>query len=120
MNIGLFLLLASLSLLAGVGAGFRWPRLWLVLTVGGALTGLGVALSVLAGGGGWDWHSDFLVGGQPLHLRLDGLSALFLVIVAVVGSAGASYAREYWPDAHYPSAAPRSRVWWSAFLLSMG
>jgi len=120
MNIGLILLLASLWLVAGVCAGVRWPRVWLALTVGGAVAGLCAALWVLGGGGSWDWQSDFCVGGEPLHLRLDGLSALFLVLVSVVGGAGAIYAREYWPDAHDPSAARRSRVWWSALLLSMG
>ena len=90
MNIGLLLLLASSLLVAGVCAGVRWPRIWLTLTVGGVVAGLGAALWVLAGGANWDWQSDFLVGGERLHLRLDGLSALFLVLVAVVGGAGAS------------------------------
>lgn len=120
MNIGLLLMLASLPLLAGVVAGLRWPRIWLALTVAGTLAGLCAALCVLLGGDNWDWQSDFLVGGELLHLRLDGLSALFLVLVAVVGGAGAVYAREYWPDAQQPSAARRSRMWWSAFVLSMG
>ncbi len=120
MNIGLLLSLAGLASLAGVLAGVRWPRLWLALTVGGALTALGAALAVLLGAAAWNWQSEFSVGGEPLHFRLDGLSALFLVLVAVVGGAGAIYAREYWPDAHSPSAARRSRIWWSAFVLSMG
>ena len=120
MNVGWFLLPASLLLLAGVFTGARWPRTWLALNLAGAIAGLGAALRVLLGGDNLDWHSNFLLGGEPLHFRLDGVSALFLVLVAVVGGAGAVYAREYWPDAEHPSSARRSRVWWSAFVLSMG
>jgi hydrogenase-4 component B len=120
MNIGLSLMLAGLALVAGVIAGIRWPRTWLALTVAGTLAALIAALAVLLGDDGWNWQSDFLVGGELLHLRLDGVSALFLALVSVVGGAGAIYAREYWPDSHSPSAARRSRIWWSAFVLSMG
>ena len=67
----------------------------------------------------WEWRSGFLLGGEPLHLRLDGVSALFLVLVSVVGGAGAVYAREYWSDHHHPASAPRGRAWWSALVLSM-
>ncbi|MHB1311277.1 MAG: proton-conducting transporter transmembrane domain-containing protein, partial [Gemmatimonadaceae bacterium] len=67
----------------------------------------------------WEWHGMMRLGGEALHLRLDGLSALFLALVAVIGAAGAVYAREYWPDARYPDSAPRGRAWWSALVLSM-
>jgi hydrogenase-4 component B len=120
MMTGTLLLLAALPLLAGILVGVRWSRAWLALTVGGAGVGLCAALDVLMGGGNWDWQSGFLVGGEPLHLRLDGLSALFLVLVSVVGGLGAVYAREYWLEREHPTSAPRSRAWWSAFLLSMG
>ena len=41
----------------------------------------------------WEWTSAFVLGGERVHLRLDGLSALFLVLVSIVGGAGAAYAR---------------------------
>ncbi|MCL4179559.1 MAG: NADH-quinone oxidoreductase subunit H [Verrucomicrobia bacterium] len=75
---------------------------------------------VLVTGGVWDWQSPVRIGGEALHLRLDALSALFLVLVAVLGGAGALYAWEYWSDAGHPVSAPRGRFWWSALLLSMG
>ena len=75
---------------------------------------------VLFGGADWEWRSGFLLGGEPLHLRLDAVSALFLVLLSVVGGAGGVYAREYWSDHHYPASAPRGRAWWSALVLSMG
>ena len=100
--------------------GPRYSRIWLALTLAAAAAGLSAALMVLLGGGDWEWRSGFSLGGEPLHLRLDGISALFLVLLCVVGGAGAVYSREYWSDHHYPDSAPRGRAWWSALLLSMG
>ncbi len=114
------LLLASVALAMAVILGFRRSRIWLALTATGAMAGLGAAMMVLLGGTDWEWRSRFLLGGEPMHLRLDAVSALFLVLLSIVGGAGAVYAREYWPDRHYPSSAPYGRVWWSALLLSMG
>jgi hydrogenase-4 component B len=102
-----------------VVTGARWPRLWLGLTVSGAAMALGAALAVFASGADWQWRSGFLIGGEAVHLRLDGLAALFVVLAAVVGGAGAVYAREYWAGPHHAASAPRGRAWWSALLLSM-
>ncbi len=115
-----FLLFAFASLTVAVLVGARLPRTWLALTLVGAVAGLAAALMVLLGAADWEWRSGFLLGGEPLHLRLDGLSALFLVLLSVVGGAGAVYAAEYWPEHQYPSTAPRGRAWWSALMLSMG
>ena len=120
MTPGLLLLIAFMSLATSIAAGFRLPRTWLALTLTGAVAGLGVALRTLLGGGDWEWQSGFLLGGEPLHLRLDGVSALFLVLVLLVGGTGSVYSHEYWPDHHNPATAPRGRAWWSAFLMSMG
>lgn len=111
---------AGLVLLAGSGvAGFRWPRLWLGLVLASAVALFGAASLVLFGGAAWEWQSGFRLAGQPAHLWLDGLSALFLALLAVVGGAGAAYSREYWSEKDHPDSAPRGRVWWSAMLLSM-
>jgi hydrogenase-4 component B len=120
MNIGLLLLIACVALTAGIGAAFRRSGIWLALTVTGAVIGAVAALQVLLGGDNWEWHSAFRLGGEPLHLRLDGLSALFLMLVSVVGGTGAVYSREYWSDENNPDSASRGRAWWSAFLISMG
>jgi hydrogenase-4 component B len=117
---GLFLLISLVSVALSAVLGVRRPRIWLALTITGALGGLVAALRVLLGDGEWGWQSAFLLGCEPLHLRLDGVSAVFLVLVAVVGGAGACYAREYWSQQHYPASAPRGRAWWSVMLLSMG
>jgi hydrogenase-4 component B len=76
---------------------------------------------VLTGTAEWEWRSTTLrVGGELLHLRLDALSALFLILVGVIGGTGAVYATEYWSDKHYPRSAPRGRTWWSGLVLSLG
>jgi hydrogenase-4 component B len=120
MTSGSFLLIAFAALAAGIGFGPRCSQIWLALTVTGTAAGLGAAVMVLLGAPDWEWRSGFLLGGEPLHLRLDGVSALFLVLLCVVGGTGAVYAREYWSDHHYPASAPRGRAWWSALVLSMG
>src|SRR5947209_691480 len=120
MTPGALLVPAAGSLAAGIISG-RWSsRAWLALTLGGAAGGLAAALSVLLGPTDWEWRSAFALGGELVHLRLDGLSALFLALLCVVGGAGAVYAHKYWSEEQYPTSAPRGRSWWSALLLSMG
>jgi len=120
MSPGWLLLAAAASLGLGAIAGPRYSKLWLGLTAAAAASGLCVAVLVLTGQPEWEWRSEFAVGGEPLHLRLDGVSALFLALVCAGGAAGAIYGREYWSDHHYPGSAARGRCWWSAMLLGMG
>ena len=120
MSPGVPLLVAAGCLVAGIASGFRWPRVWLALTVTGTAAALGASLWVLLGSADWEWQSDIVVGGERLHLRLDALSSLFLVLLCVVGATGALYARGYWSDRQYPVSAPRGRAWWSSLVLCMG
>ncbi|HEU5068827.1 MAG TPA: proton-conducting transporter membrane subunit [Verrucomicrobiae bacterium] len=117
---GPFFLVAAFSLLAAILVGRRAPRAWLAATLGGLGAGLLAAVAVLLGGAEWNWRSTFPVAGEPLHLRLDALSALFLALLAVVGAAGSVYSREYWADRAHPRSARSGRVWWSVLLLCMG
>ena len=111
---------AGAALALSAGAGFRLPRVWLAATVAGLACALWAGASVLAGGPAWDWRGGLSVGGVAPHLRLDGLGALFLVLLAVVGACGAVYSREYWPDAGHPRSARMGRVWWSGIVLGLG
>jgi hydrogenase-4 component B len=120
MTPGALLLLAAVSLVAGIVSGPWFSRTWLAFTLTGTIAGLTAALSVLLGATDWEWRSAFSLGGELIHLRLDGVSALFLALLCVVGGAGAVYAREYWSEHHYPASAPRGRAWWSVLLSSMG
>jgi hydrogenase-4 component B len=120
MTPGALLLLAAVSLVAGLVSGPWSSRTWMALTPAGATAGLAAALSVLLGATDWDWRSAVTVGGEAIHFHLDGLSALFLALLSVIGGAGAVYAREYWSDERYPASAPRGRAWWCSLVLSMG
>ena len=120
MTPGALLLFAVVSLAAGIVSGPRFPRTWLTFASMGAAAALSAALLVLSSAPDWEWRSDFLLGGEALHFRLDGVSALFLVLLSVVGGAGAVYAREYWSQEQYPASAPRGRAWWCGLVLSMG
>jgi hydrogenase-4 component B len=103
--------------LTGAKGSARW---WLMGVMAGAVAALGAAGWVLVEGEAWAWRSRFLLGGEHVSLRLDGVSALFLALLAVVGGAGAVYTIEYWTDLEHPVSAPANRAWWSGLLLSMG
>ncbi len=120
MTPGPLLLIAAVSLAAGIGLGSRARRIWLALTLGASVLALVAAVSVLAGGDAWEWRSEFFLSGERLHLRLDALSALFLALLAVIGGAGAAFAHEYWAEKNYPRSAARGRRWWNAMVLSLG
>jgi len=117
---GPLLLLAFVALVTAILVGVRSSRWWLGLTVTGAVAGLGAALTVLLGAADWEWRSELSLGGELIHLRLDGVSALFLALLSVVGGSGAVYAQEYWSEQHYPASAPRGRAWWSGLVVCMG
>ncbi len=120
MTPGVLLSLAAVGWVVGIASGRWFSRIWLGFTLAGAAAGLGAAVMVLFGGMDWEWRSSVAVGGEPIHLHLDALSALFLALLCGVGGAGAMYARGYWSEEHYPASAPRGRAWWSALLSSMG
>ncbi len=120
MTPGLWLLVAALGMTVGLGSARRAPRVWLAATLTSATAALAAAVWVLAGGATWDWRTEFVIGGEKLHLRLDAISAFFLALVAVIGGAGSAYAQEYWPDKMHPRSAPSGRAWWSALLTCMG
>ncbi|MBI2516868.1 MAG: NADH-quinone oxidoreductase subunit H [Opitutae bacterium] len=119
MMAGMLLPVALLGLATGIVTGPRWPRVWLALMLAGSAAALVAAGSVLAGAPDWDWHSDFPLAGELLHLRLDGVSAFFLALLAVVAGTGSAYAHEYWSDQEQPASAPRGRMWWSGLVLSL-
>ncbi len=113
------LALGGLGLLGGALAA-RHPRGWLAAT----LTGQGAlgltALAVLGGGGSWADPGAGAWSSPCGHLRLDVLSAFFLLLVAGVGGAATVYAREYWSEREHPVSAVAGRVWWNLFLAAMG
>lgn len=120
MSTGLALLVAAAAMLTGIVAGWTAPRIWLAATLTGLGAALAAGLAVLGGGTEWLWRSGFWVGGERVYLRLDAISALFLVLLCVVGGAASVYAREYWADDAHPRSARSGRVWWNVMLLNLG
>ena len=119
MSLGVVLACGLGAMLASLAGSFRSARLWLAaLMLNGALV-LGAAAWALASGDMWEWRSSFQLGGECLHMRMDGVSALFLALVAVVGVAGAAYSKEYWSRRTHPVSSAAGRCWWTALLLSM-
>lgn len=114
------LTISGVGMLAGILVGARAPRLWLASVLAGASGALGAAIVALTSDAAWDWRTTLTVGGEAIHLRLDTLSALFLALVALIGGAGAVYAREYWSDTAHPRSARMGRVWWSVLILCLG
>ncbi|PTX91293.1 proton-conducting transporter membrane subunit [Opitutus sp. ER46] len=120
MSLGPLLFAAALGQLAAILASRRVPRLWLGLTVASAAAALLACGTVLFTGAEWDWRGGLPLGGHVLHLRMDALSALFGVLLAIVETAGAIYAREYWADRAHPQSGASGRMWWSTLVLALG
>ncbi len=117
---GCLLLLAMAGMTAGLLGAFRAPRVWLFATLAGAIAAFTAAVWILATGVAWDWQPEFVLGGELVHLRLDGVSAFFLVLLSVLGGVGSVYQQEYWTDKQHPVSAPAGRAWWNGFFICMG
>lgn len=115
MNPEPLLLMALAAMLVGVVAGGFARRLWLAGTLAGAVGAAVAAGFILVTGRAFDWHGALTLGGEPVHLHMDALSAWFLMLIAVVGGAATVYSREYWSDgnrrAPVPGAAPAGQPW---------
>jgi len=107
----------ALGLQAVAIGATRWPRLWLALFLSGAATLLGAGLLALGQGPLWEWRSELAIGGEPLHLRLDALSGLFLVLLAFISGAGPLHASVAWSQRAPAATARRGRTWWSMTVL---
>ncbi len=111
-----FSALACLTLAVGAG---RRPGPWLALVLTGTACALLTALHILGNAETWVWRASFTLGGEAPGFFLDGVAAVFLVLVSLVGASSAVYAREYWSDRHYPTSAAQGRAWAAVLLLGM-
>jgi hydrogenase-4 component B len=116
---------AALAALSGLPGLLLWrrPALGQRLSAGAlclaAALGLAAAASVLAGGVPFvarvEWHQPH----ASLALRLDALSALFLVPVLLVPALGSIYGLAYWPQARLGWRAVRLQLWYGLITASM-
>jgi hydrogenase-4 component B len=116
----LLLAISGAGMLLGILAGVRAPRTWLAAVLAGAVAAFVAAARTLASGEVWALRSEVYFAGQAVYFRLDAVSALFLVLLSVLGSMGAVYACEYWSERAHPRSARLGRVWWSVLLLCLG
>jgi hydrogenase-4 component B len=66
---------------------------------------LAASIGVLCTATEWEWKSTFTVASEQVHLRLDGLSSIFLSLLSLIGGLGAVYAWEYWSIQKHPLSA---------------
>ena len=119
MTPGWLLLIAGIGIATGMAA-FQAPRVWLVATLAGAGAAFAAAVWMLTTGVVWNWQPAFVIGGEALHLRLDAISAFFLILLSFVGGACTLYSCEYWTDKNHPASAPAGRAWWNLLLGNLG
>ncbi len=119
MSPGWLLLIAVIGMVVGMFSAFRALRLWLATSLIGTAAALAAAIWILHSGVEWNLPTQFPIGGESVHLRLDALSAFFLALLAVLGGAGTLYQCEYWTDKAHPASAPSGRAWWNALLVFM-
>ena len=118
----MWILLAAAPL--GAVLLFQWPRastLWAsIFGALGSLAGLGASLLILLGSGEpLRWTGQTALPFLTLDLRLDGLSAFFLLILSVVNLAVSIYTHGY--AAHYEGRKPLAVLHFltGTFVLSM-
>jgi hydrogenase-4 component B len=118
--------LAALAALVPVSRGN--PRgLSLALSALGSIGILGLGMVALMGGSPITARCGDVLGFPLVDLRIDGLSALFLVMLGIVGAASSAFGIGYGaPGAHArdgghaPVARDRTAAAFPVFLLSLG
>jgi hypothetical protein len=88
MTPGDLLLISVAGTIGGIAAAYASPLGWLAATLVASVAALGASVWILRTGTVWDWQPDFQVAGEPIHLHLDGLNALFLALLSVLGGVG--------------------------------
>ncbi|HAP43891.1 MAG: hypothetical protein A2087_02340 [Spirochaetes bacterium GWD1_61_31] len=100
----------------------KWPRTGQVLSAVlcglGSLVGLAGAFAALSGVGSADLSFPWLaVGGA--WLRLDALSAFFLVPIYLVAALGSLYGLGYWPQSRQAGQAVYLQIFWGLLVGGM-
>ena len=87
---------------------------------GAAVLGVAAAVPVLAGAPPFLAHLPWRQPYASLALRLDSLSALFLLPILVVPALGAVYGLAYWPQERLGPRAVALQLWYGLVAGSMG
>jgi hydrogenase-4 component B len=114
----LLLLLSALLALPGRRGSSFWDRLSLTVGMAGVLLGLGATAYCLL----LPQPSTLLLpwsGGAFFSLRLDGLSAVFLLPAFFLGGCGLLYGTGYWPHAREPRSSTWIRFFYPVLLAGI-
>ena len=115
----LFIMGALLALLPGRGGDKTATLLGSGSAILGCLCGLVAAGQSLLGGRAETFFLPWAMPGGAFSLRLDGLSAFFLLILFVVGLAGALYGAEYMKGGKERLRPGLHWTWYNLLILSM-
>lgn len=115
----LFIMGALLALLPGRGGDKTATLLGSGSAILGCLCGLVAAGQSLLGGRAETFFLPWSMPGGAFSLRLDGLSAFFLLILFVVGLAGALYGAEYMKGGKERLRPGLHWTWYNLLILSM-
>jgi hydrogenase-4 component B len=114
----LLLLLSGLLALPGRYGTAFWDRLSLGAGLAASLLGIGATLYCLsqpqAASLSLPWS-----GGAHFSLRLDGLSAVFLLPAFFLGGCGLLYGTGYWPHAKQPGSSTWIRTFYPLLLAGI-
>jgi hydrogenase-4 component B len=99
-------------------AGHRDKLFAILMVLGGGVGTLSVLWSLVTGAEA-AYESAWLLPIGRLALRLDMLSAVFLVPVFLVPALGAVFGTAYWREQDNPATAPRLRVFYGLMPASM-
>jgi hydrogenase-4 component B len=116
------IVLAAVSGVPGLVLGRRsslGPWVAAVLSVAGG--GLGIAGTLLALGPDADreFRVPWSVPGGELHVGVDGLSAVFLLPVFLIGLLGSVYGLGYWKQAEHPDNGRKLRLFYGLMTAAM-
>jgi len=90
--------------------GAAADRLWAATMVAGGACGLASGLCTLVSGAARDLELPWSVPAGRLVIRVDALSAVFVVQISLIAALGAIYAIGYWAEREHASNARRLRA----------
>lgn len=101
---------------------FRWrgsDHVSTAASVSGSLLGGAVALAAVASPGSETLSLPWSVPGGVVSLRIDPLSAFFLVVIFGISGLASVYGLAYWARAEHPGTAARLRFFFSLMTVAL-
>jgi hydrogenase-4 component B len=122
-----WLVLAGIVLVTGSGVPRlfatprgRWgERLFAALVTLGAACASAGAVGALALGASHELSAPWQVPGGRLALRVDAISAMFVLQIALIAALGAWYGLEYWAQRAHPRNGRKLRAFYGAVIAGM-